>query len=47
MYEVYFISGGLFVYYNRILLNFIIEIFVVDVKLDIIYFVDSGSNLLK
>lgn len=47
MYEVYVISNGLIVYYIISFINYIIEIFVVDVKLDLIYFVDIGNNLLK
>lgn len=47
MYEVYVISNGLIVYYIISFISYIIEIFVVDVKLDFIYFVDIGNNLLK
>lgn len=47
MYDIYLISGILSKYLKINILSNNIEIFVVDVKLDIIYFVDSRSILFK
>lgn len=47
MYEVYLVSSDVNKYNYRWIFNNIIEMFVVDVIFDIIYFVDSSSGLLK
>lgn len=47
MYDIYLISGILSKYLKINILSSNIEIFVVDVKLDIIYFVDSRNNVFK